>query len=157
MKKINVLLAFAFVMTLSVSAKAQDEITNEDLRKYALMNEVIDVMKAEISVLTNDLIKNQEGFDGKRYKELAVAKGNEAKLDELGAQEFEKKFMMLLYEKQEERKSAIKQVNQILATKMLPNGGKKYKAIKQALGSDTDVKARYEKIKAALAATDGDA
>lgn len=157
MKKINVLLALICLMTISIAGMAQDEITDEDLRRYALMNEVIDVMKAEISVLTNDLIKNQEGIDGKRYVELSAAKGQEAKLDELGAQEFEKKFMVLVYEKQEERKEAIKEVNQILATKMLRDGGKTYKAIKEALTTDEAVKSRYEKIKAALAQDDGDA
>ena len=43
------------------------------------------------------MIKNQEGFDGNRYKELQSFKGDEAKLDELGANDFEKKFMMLVY------------------------------------------------------------
>ncbi len=155
--KINVLLTTCFVMLLGTVASAQDEVTDDQLRKYALMMEVIDAMKSEISVLTNDMIKNQEGIDGKRYKELAKAGGDAAKLDGLGAKEFEKKFMMLIYEKQEERKDAIKQVNQILATKMLSNGGKSYKAIKAALKSDEAVKTRYEEIAKSLELSDDDA
>ena len=75
----------------------------------------------------------------------------------MGATEFEKKFMALITEKQDERKEAIKQVNQILATKMLADGGKSYKAIKEALKSDDEVKARYEKIEASIKMKDGDA
>ncbi|MCG8383923.1 MAG: hypothetical protein MJA30_00145 [Cytophagales bacterium] len=157
MKKINVLLALFFVVLLGNVAQAQDEISDEDLRRYALMMEVIDAMKSEISVLTNNMIKNQEGMTGQRYLELAKAKGNEAKLDEMGASDFEKKFMTLITEKQDERKEAIKQVNQILATKMLPDGGKAYKAIKDALKSDEALKARYEKIEASVKMAGGDA
>ena len=157
MKKINVLLALFFVVLLGNVAQAQDEISDEDLRRYALMMEVIDAMKSEISVLTNNMIKNQEGMTGQRYLELAKAKGNEAKLDEMGASDFEKKFMTLITGKQDERKEAIKQVNQILATKMLPDGGKAYKAIKDALKSDEALKARYEKIEASVKMAGGDA
>ena len=157
MKKLNVLLAFAFFAFLPISAIAQDEITNEDLRRYALLNEVIDAMKSEISVLTNKMIKNQEGFDGKRYKELQSFKGDEAKLDELGANDFEKKFMMLVYKKQEERKTALKEVNSIMATKMINGGAKKFKAIKEALKSDEAVKERYAKIQMNFSAAEGDA
>lgn len=157
MKKINVLLALFFAVLLGNVAQAQDEISDEDLRRYALMMEVIDAMKSEISVLTNSMIKNQEGMTGQRYLELAKAKGSEAKLDEMGATDFEKKFMTLITEKQDERKEAIKQVNQILATKMLPDGGKAYKAIKDALKSDETLKARYEKIEASVKMADGDA
>lgn len=157
MKKINVLLAMLLMVLLGNVAKAQDEISDEELRRYALMMEVIDAMKSEISVLTNSMIKNQEGMTGKRYLELSKAKGDEAKLDGMGATEFEKKFMALITEKQDERKEAIKQVNQILATKMLADGGKSYKAIKEALKSDDEVKARYEKIEASIKMKDGDA
>lgn len=152
MRKFNFIFAALFLFIAGHTAVAQEEeISNEDLRKYALMMEVIDVMKKEISDITNSMIRNQEGIDGSRYMELAKARGNEAKLDELGAKDFEKKFMIMVHNEQEERKEAISTVVQILATKMLPNNGKTYKAIKAGLQSDEALKSRYKEIEAQLA------
>ena len=103
------------------------------------MMESVDAMKSEISVALNDMIKNQEGIDGKRYTELKKGEGE-------AATEFETKFMNNLEEMIEDRKAAIGEAVNILATKMLPDGGKAYKAIKTALSADTEVKARYEAI-----------
>lgn len=151
MRKFNFLFVALFLFIAGNSAVAQDEeISNEDLRRYALMMEVIDAMKQEISDITNEMIRNQEGIDGRRYMELAKAKGDEAKLDAMGAKDFEKKFMTVITKEQEERKEAISDVVQILATKMLPGGGSTYKAIRDGLKSDTALKGRYDTIAAQL-------
>lgn len=136
MKKLFTLL---FVSILAFGTASAQEITDEQLYKYALLNEVIDQMKSEISSVVNDMIKNQDGIDGKRYTELAKSGGE-------GANDFEKQFMDLVEKEKNERIDAIKEVNQILATKMLGDGGKVYKQIKAALGSDEAVKTRYEAI-----------
>ena len=149
MKKLSLVAAILFMLTAANVVNAQ-EISNENLRRYAIMMETVDAMKQEISDLTNEMIKNQEGMDGKRYLELAKAGGDAAKLDELGAKDFEKKFMDLVTNMQDERKEAISEVVSIMATKMLPDGGKVYKQIKSAVGSDPEVKARYEAIKATI-------
>ena len=159
MKKLSYLfVAFALIIAGNSTAVAQDgEISNENLRRYALMMEVVDAMKQEISDITNEMIKNQEGMTGKRYMELASAKGDAAKLDAMGAKDFEKKFMELITKQQDERKEAISEVVQILATKMLPDGGKTYKAIKSGLSSDEALKARYESIVTKMKLEGGDA
>ncbi|MEQ8927521.1 MAG: hypothetical protein RLO81_17020 [Fulvivirga sp.] len=146
MRKMRLLIA-AFVMGLCATvANAQsEEITDENLRRYALMMETVDAMKSEISVLTNEMIKNQEGMTGKRYLELSKGEGE-------AATEFEQKFMETITKMQDERKEAIGDVVQILATKMLPDGGKAYKAIKSALGSDESVQSRYNAILAKIQA-----
>lgn len=146
MRKINLFLVALFTLISLQAVQAQDDpdyVTEDNLRKYALMQEVIDGMKAEISVMLNDMIKNQEGIDGKRYKELASGQGEPAK-------EYEQKFMDQLNGMIDDRKEAIKSVNQILATKLLPDGGKAYKAIQNAISSDEEVKARYEEIVAQI-------
>lgn len=155
MRKFNYLFVALLLLVAGNSAVAQDEISDEDLRRYALMMEVVDAMKQEISDITNEMIRNQEGMDGKRYVELSKAKGDEAKLDEMGAKDYEKKFMVMITDMQEERKEAISEVVQILATKMLPDGGKTYKAIKSGLGSDEALKVRYEKIAANMELEEG--
>ena len=147
MKKLNVLLAFAFFALLSTSALAQDEITDEDLRRYALLDEVVDAMKSEISDLTKEIVAKQEGIDGKRFNELNKGQGEPAS-------EFEQKFMDLVNKKKDERIADIKTVNSILATKMISGGAKKYKAVKAALKLDEAVKESYAKIQAVMAASE---
>ncbi len=126
---------------------AQDEaISDDDLRKYALLSQVIDYMKKDISVELNKMIKAQEGMTGQRYKELSSAKGDEAKLNEMGAKDFEKQFMTLVNDMMDERKEALKSVNSELATKMVGDKGKVYKKIKADLKTDADLKGRYDAI-----------
>jgi len=138
-------------LIVSLNAVAQDdEITNDQLRRYALLQEVIDIMKKEISVELNDMIKAQDGMTGARYKELASTKGDEGKMAEIDAKDFEKQFYQLTEDMKNERIEAIKVVNQELATKMLGERGKVYKRISDALDSDADVKTRYDAIVAEL-------
>ncbi len=147
-------LFFTMLMTVAFAPflQAQDnEITDDDLRKYAILNQAIEYMKKDISIEVNKMIKAQEGITGKRYKELASAKGDEAKLAELGATEPEKKFLELINKFKADRLEAIKRVNSDLATKMVGNGGKTYKAIKAALKTDADLQARYQAILAQVA------
>ena len=144
MRKINLFLVALFTVITFGAAQAQDDadyLSDENLRRYAVMESVIDDMKSEISVVVNDMIKNQDGITGNRYNELAKGSGE-------AASDFEKKFMEQIEGVKEDRIDAIKQVNQIMATKMLPDGGKAYKAIKEALASDEEVKTKYATIKA---------
>jgi hypothetical protein len=130
---------------------AQDsEITSQDLRKYALLNEVINMMKKDLSAEVNGMIKNQEGMTGKRYKELASTKGDEAKLTEIEAKDYEIKFLELVSNLKDERTKAIKLVNQELATKMVGNRGKTYKSIKAELKSNEELKSQYDEIVVSL-------
>lgn len=127
-------------------AVAQDEITDTDLRKFAILSTAVDYMKKDISVELNKMIKAQEGMTGQRYKELASAKGDESKLDAMEAKDFEKQFMALVTKMMDDRKEAIKTVNSELATKMVGDKGKTYKKIKAELKVDEALKARYDAI-----------
>lgn len=152
MKIFNALWVFAilgFFMTKPAMAQ-ENEITDEDLRKYALMSEVIDLMKKDISIELNAMIKSQEGMTGARYKELAATKGDEAKLAAIGAKDFEIQFIALVDDLKDTRTEAIKSVNQELATKMVGDKGRTYKAIKAALEEDPDIKSRYDQIAASI-------
>lgn len=154
--KVTLLTLLVLTIVSFTQVKAQDdEITDEALRKYAILNEVVDLMKKDISVMVNGLIKSQEGMTGKRFKELQAAKGDKAKYDEMGAKEFEIKFMELVAKKQSERIDAIKTVNQALATKMVGDNGKVYKKIKSELSSNADLKAKYDQIVAGLRGAEG--
>lgn len=147
MKKIKLLLlAFGLLVFGGNLAYAQDEITDNDLRKYAVLSQAIEYMKKDISIELNKMIKAQEGMTGQRYKELASAKGDEAKLDAMEAKDYEKQFINLVNEFMDDRKEAIKSVNSDLATKMVGDKGKTYKQIKAELGTDEALEARYDAI-----------
>lgn len=146
------LFAVVFALLFAAPAFSQDEeISDEALWKYALLETSVDQMKKDISVTINKMIKDQDGIDGKRYKELAATKGDTEKLTAIEAQDFEIKFLELVSGVKEERIAAIKSVNQELATKMVGDNGKTYKAIKAAIKADESVKTRYSAIKAGLA------
>jgi hypothetical protein len=154
MKGIKVLFLTAIMSVFAGSmVMAQDEITDGDLRKFAIMSQSIEYMKKDISIEINKMIKAQDGMTGQRYKELASAKGDEAKLAAVDAKDFEIQFMALTNKLKEDRKDAIKSVNTSLATKMVGDKGKVYKAIKAALKTDADLKARYDVILAEIAGT----
>ncbi len=146
MKKLKALFFALILMTGSVYAQEDGGITDEELWKYALMTEVIEQMKKDINTAINEMIKNQEGIDGKRYLELAKTKGDAAKLAEIEATDFEKEFLQLVEDEKEKRIDAIKTVNQELATKMVGDQGRTYKAIKEALDSDAELKSKYEAL-----------
>ncbi len=132
-------IAACAVLMLSSSAKAQ-EVTDEHLWKYALMTEVIDQMKADLSKSVNDLIKKQEGMTGQRYKELAGGAAPD--------NDFEQKFMDNVNKLKKSRTDAIKSVNSDLATKML-GGATVYKAVKAA--AEGDMKDKFDQYKSQIA------
>ncbi len=146
-------MASMVMLLLSVNqVNAQDEeISDENLYRYALMMEVVESMKKEISAKTNEMIKNQEGMTGQRYLELAKTGGDAAKLEAAEAKDFEKKFLELVTNMQDEHKAAISDVLNTLANKMLNGGARSYKAIREALDGNADVKARYEAIQQQIA------
>lgn len=137
MKKL--ILAGCLLVFSASMAKAQ-EVTDEQVWKYALMTEVINQMKSELSKKVNETIKAQEGMTGQRYKELA---GGAA-----AANDFETQFMASINKMTDKRKKAIKTVNSNLATKMLGSADI-YKAVKAAVKGD--MKAKYEEYKAQIA------
>ncbi len=149
-KEVKKIAVFCVVTLMSFTAMAQDEITDKDLMRYAMMQEVINYMKKDISIEINGMIKAQEGMTGRRYQELSKTKGDEAKLAELEALEWEIKFLEQTDKFKNDRIDAIKSVNTDLATKMVGNKGKTYKAIKAGLKEDESLKVRYEAILATL-------
>ena len=144
MKKFIVAIALIAVVGAG-SVKAQEaEITKDDLYKYALLQQVVELMKKDVSNQLMSMIDAQEGISRSRYVELSKGEGEPAT-------EFENKFLALVNEMKEERTQAIVTVNKELATKMVGNNGKTYNAIKDALKTDEELKAQYDEIAEMLA------
>ena len=151
MKLLKVIFASAFLLIAANSTVlAQADISMNDLKKYAMLNEVVTLMKKDISIEINKMIKAQEGMTGQRYKVLAATKGDAAKLQEAGAKEFEIQFLELTNKLKDDRTAAIKLVNKELAIKMVGNKGKTYKSIKTELKTNEQLKANYDTIVAVL-------
>lgn len=145
-------LAIFFVGLASIGGYAQDdqEISDEQLRKYAILQEVVYLMKKDISAEINGMIKAQEGMTGQRYKELSATKGDADALTAIEAKDWEIKFLEQTNKLKEDRTETIKSVNSDLATKMVGERGKTYKSIKELLKTDESVKSRYDVIYAGL-------
>ncbi len=154
MKRQNLLFVFSLlVATLCVpfTTSAQDEegVSDMNLKQYAMMEEIKDIMVENMKTGLKDLVDQQEGISQARFfNELYRTGGNEAKLQEVEAEDFEKKFLETAMEYQDGKKKDISKMYSMLATKFM--GAKAYKATKSAVKSDADVQDRYNKIKARL-------
>lgn len=144
MKKLMYFLVFVIGMGF---ASAQDvEITDADLKAYAIANAGVKSITSNISPMVNDLISKQEGMTGQRFKELQATKGDADKLTGIEAQEWEIKFLDTVNEEIDERKQAAKDLINLMAKYAV--GSSKYKAIRSGIKEDPDMKARYDAIAA---------
>ena len=143
-KIIGAMLLLAFVST---NMKAQ-EITDADLKDYAIILLAQKSITDKISPMVNAQIAAQEGIDGKRYAELnKAAKG---KIDKLPADatDFEKQFYGIVQKRVDKKTKAAKTVVNTLASNGL--GASKYKEIRTAIKSDSAMKAKIDGYIAAL-------
>ena len=121
--------------------QAQDEITDADLKDYAIILLAQKSITDKISPMVNDLIAKQEGMTGQRFQEISKGTGDPA-------QEWETTFVNAVNKRVEKRKKAAKTVFNTLASNAL--GAPKFKAIRAALKSDAEMKAKVDVYMAAL-------
>ena len=141
-------LALVMLAFVSVNAAQAQDITDADLKDYAIILLAQQSITEKISPMVNDLIAKQEGIDGNRYAELnAAAKGNVDKLP-ADATDFEKQFYSIVQKRVDKKTKAAKTVLNTLATNGL--GAKKFKAIRSAIKTDSDMKAKVDAIMASL-------
>lgn len=141
----KILSVVVLLLVFFTGAFAQDEITNEDLHTYALIDLSKDAIVGRISPMVNKMIGEQEGIDGRRFNELRGAKGDFASVE---AKDWEIQFYNLVEKQIEKKKEAATNVVKLMASNAL--GAAKYKAVKSAIASDPGVKARYEAILSAM-------
>lgn len=132
---VGVLLAVGFT-----SANAQD-VTDEDVKNYAIIELAKNSITDGISPMVNDMIEKQEGMTGQRFQELQKNKGE-------GAEDWEKQFLGLVNKQIDKKKKAATDVVKLLASNAM--GAAKYKATKSAISSNADMKAKFDSYVAAL-------
>ena len=140
-KLMNGLLALGLLLAVGfTSANAQD-VTDEDLKNYAIIELAKTSITSTISPMVNDMIEKQEGMTGQRFQELQKSKGE-------GAEEWEKQFIEVVNKQIDKKKKAATDVVKLLASNAM--GAATYKATKAAISSNPDMKAKYEGYLASL-------
>jgi len=135
------ILALGLVLAVGfTNANAQD-VTDEDLKNYAIIELAKTSITSGISPMVNDMIEKQEGMTGQRFQELQKTKGE-------GAEEWEQKFMEVVNKQIDKKKKAATDVVKLLASNAM--GAATYKATKTAISSDADMKAKFDGYVAAL-------
>ena len=143
-------LLFCFLGFIAQTTNAQDvEIGDEDLKNYASVMDEIDVLKDEIKTDFNKMIKAEELMKGgRRFNEIKKAKGDETKLKELNVTEEGLAVYNKIQEaKTEKQKELSATYNTLIKEKI---GVKKFKAIRDGLKSDEDMKEKYTAFKKEL-------
>ena len=139
---------FAVMVTGSFynTASAQDEeVTDEELRQYAMVMDSIDAMKANIQKEYNDLIQAEELMQGgRRFVEIQGAANDSVKLNELQVTDEELAAYDTIQQKYEEMTATFKENYTNLIKDEL--GGTLYNKITKALNKDQELKARYQEI-----------
>ena len=143
MTRINkMFFALAIILIAIQPSFAQEEITDEDLKNYAVIQMSVDIITSSISPTVNDLIRRQEGMTGQRFNELRQSGGE-------GAADWEKQFLATVNDLIDERREAAKEVVNLLINNSTLTGAK-YSEIKKGLSSDSELKARYDEVMANL-------
>jgi len=140
--KYQAILLTTFFLFAGKTILAQEAITDEELKKYAVAMDSISDMKTALLTSLSDMVKSNEEMRNDRYNELSKIIDDEAKLAEAKATPEEIAFIKEVVTKKEEGTAAITQTFQRLAKEYI--GATSYNKVKKALVSDADVKSRYQ-------------
>lgn len=133
------------VMAFTVTYGQDEQIQEEDLRKYAVVMDSIDAMKSNIQKEYNTLIQSEDLMaGGRRFVEIQSAAGDSVKLEELDVTEEEMMVYNNIQAEYQDMTATFKENYTSLIKEEL--GGTLYNQITKALRSDAALKARYEEI-----------
>ncbi len=143
MKKLtNGLLLGGLLMIIGITNVMAQDITDEDIKNYAIIELAKNSITGGISPMVNELISKQEGMTGQRFQELQKAGEDQSKLDAIEAQDWEVKFLGLVNRQINKRKKAAGEVVTLLAGNAM--GAEKYNAVKKAVKDDPAVKSKLD-------------
>ena len=134
---------------LTIEVQAQDEapLTDDELKKYAMVMDFADQEKAKLKESYNAMIQEQELMTGgKRFKELKAAGGDEAKLSEIGATPEEIEVFNTIEAANNENIAAFKEAYTAKIKDKEQLGAGLYNRISKALKADEELKGRYAAI-----------
>ncbi len=142
--KYLLLLFVAVLVATSQSLFAQEQVTDEELKKYAVAMDSINDMKASLLEEISEMVKANESLTNARYNELSKIMDDEAKLAAAKATPEEIAFMKQVADKKNEGTAEITQTFQTLAKEYV--GAASYNKVKKALATDTALKSKYQSM-----------
>lgn len=139
----------------SMGTSGEVEITDEDLRKYAIVMDSVEAMKKDLLSRLSSKIKSNPDMKVARYNELNKAMKDEAELEKVKATDKEITFMKELDSMKVEGATKISERVEVLATDFV--GTEKYNKIRSTLEGDTNLRTRYDKVRKELDSEESDA
>jgi|SRR5690606_2379018 len=146
--KLTKLCLALFLMLGFQGVFAQDEVTEEELKKYAVVMDSIDNMKEDLIDSISAMVKNNEKVTAARYNELSKIINDETKLAKAEAKPEEIEAIKGILKYKEEQTGKIQETFKSLATEYV--GAAVYNKVKKALAENADTKAKYEALLAEL-------
>lgn len=134
---------FSFTLTF-LQAQTSPEITDEDLKKYAITMDSVESMKKAVTEIVSEMVRENTVMSVARYNDLVKIKDDPAKLEEAKATPEEIAFLQKVKARQDEEVAKINKSYQSLATDYV--GLKTFNAIRKSLSSDKELKSRYDSI-----------
>lgn len=135
----------ALILFFSVPAFAQEEsskISDEELQRYAVMMDSIEVMRVNLLAEISEMVKNNEKITVARYNELSKIMKDESKLQAAEATPDE---IAALKEVQSKKDSGTAEINEAFRTMAKEYvGAATYNKVKKALTEDSDIKLKYQ-------------
>lgn len=131
-------------MTNPSQSTAQSDISDDDLRKYAVTMDSVNGMKQTLLDEISNKVRSNTAIPVARYNELYKIIGDDAKLAELKATPEEIAFVKGVNDFKNQGAAKINEQFQALAKDYV--GVAKFNKIKNSLSTDNDLKSRYDAI-----------
>ena len=126
--------------TLTFGKSFAQEVTNEDLYKYAVVMETKNMFQSELSSQITEYVEQQDSAIKNRYNALAGG--------ETPANDAEKQFIDQVNSMKSERTAEFGDAFKTMIKRVL--GAETYSAVKKGIANDADVKERYNTIVQAI-------
>ena len=136
------LFAATFICVATFGKTIAQEITNDDLYKYAVVMETKEMFQSELSAQITDYVEKQDSSIKNRYNALAGG--------EPPANDAEKKFIDQVNSMKTDRSDEFKGAFTTMIKRVL--GADTYSAVKKGIANDSGVKERYNAIVTAMQA-----
>ena len=136
----RILFAAAFLSIATFGKTVAQEVSNEDLYKYAVVMETKEMFQKELSSQITDYVENQDPAIKSRYNALAGG--------ETPANDAEKQFIDQVNSMKTERTGEFGDAFKTMIKRVL--GAETYGAVKKGIANDSGVKERYSAIVQAM-------
>jgi hypothetical protein len=151
MKKLVVFLMMGFMFVQAFAQGTSEDVTDEELLKYATVEDSTAAFLEGKQAELEDMIKNDETLGGAaRYNQMKGAWGNEQKLEEINATAEEKEAYQRIQSSIENLGKEVVKFKTELIMNPEVLGAATYNKVKKAVDSDPSIKERLNNLIAEL-------